>query len=189
MKKYLINYIVFNGWIQFIISPLPARVPAGRICWSTSVSQKKATWHLTHTRAQWHPAEWRACSDSSPPDGSATGALRTHAHNWINNSLHVDKVRFRSPAAPSRWPSLPPVTKRNLNGLLRRDDVWGHSLHGGNGSQTAVFATNNPFYLLARDRNRVCVDCLFSMVRSPSQNPYGAHRRAPKGRPTRTPPP
>jgi hypothetical protein len=33
----------------------------------------------------------------------------------------------------------------------------------------------------------VCVERLF--LRSPSQSPYGTHRRAQKGRPTRTPPP
>ena len=52
---------------------------------------------------------------------------RTHAARSASNKL----IRFHCPVDPPCWPSLPPVTRQNLDVLSARwDNVWDNRLHG-----------------------------------------------------------
>jgi proteasome lid subunit RPN8/RPN11 len=60
-------------------------------------------------------------------NGTQLSGARTGAARSASNKL----IWFHSPVDPPRWPSLPPVTKRNLNGLSAYwDNVWITRLHG-----------------------------------------------------------
>jgi hypothetical protein len=81
------------------------------------------------TMHEYHGTQWSgSLTHAAGQVVSLTGSgTRTRAARSASNKL----IRFHSPVDPPCWPSLPPVTRRNLNVLSARwDNVWDNRLYG-----------------------------------------------------------